>query len=535
VARANEKDAFLFVYRPLKKALEIWRNGIEVAAKKFGDLPMDGTIFKSLVVGSVGYNTGRHWRDIINGLDVEVTDIRVWNRAVSWDSAVAGTPPGQDPTEASKEQQGEVDAKCIPSLKNSWDFVCDSELPEEMASSFGYGDVANFKKVRAFEKRKQLGELATCGKRISAKAVIYQGKFGDGLTAEYFKVRTDCNRPPFLFGSIPTMVRVDPLVKFTGTEFHGPFNEFAIRWTGKILIAQTGVYDFSVTADDAAWVAIDGRLLIDLRGCGSGQKTSRTKEASRELEKGAHDISVLYMNKGPAGNHPGKMELKYKGADTGGTLKPVPTAQLGSAPLRLAKLAKELGKDKNHSVAAVIPGAFIYDDQNRVGIMPVGSCGLDCQRGKRKSSGAYFKFFCPSDVVGTFTAKVNKNAKLALMWLDSGDSMLWRMAAAPSLEQEEAKEASTATALTEDTATADEMLSSALGLDGFKLNEDPGPMQASAPSQNIKLSAGEHTLVLQGRPERDEFFALADLRLTGDASVCSFYLEGRDKTSTDCL
>jgi len=326
-------------------------------------------------------------------------------------------------------------------------------------------------------------------------------------------------------------------VKFTGTEFHAPYNEFAIRWTGKILIAQTGVYDFSIAVDDAAWVAIDGRLVISVPGCGHGATTSRSKEAPRELEKGAHDISILYMNKGPPGNHPGSLELKYKGADTGGALLPVPTAKLGSAPLRLAKLAKELGKDKNHSVAAVIPGAFIYDDQNRVGIMPVGSCGLECQRGKLKSSGAYFKFFCPRSVEGTFTAKVNMNAKLALMWLDNGDSMLWRMAAqTPSeLEQEESKEAVAATALNKDTATADEILSASLGLGDFKLNEDPGPMRASAPSQNIKLSAGEHTLVLQGRPERDEFFALADLRLTGDAEACSFYLEGRDKTSTDCL
>jgi len=540
-ARANEVEAFLFIYNAHTKTMAMWRNGIELDSIKV-NLQMDGADFKSLMVGNVGAKEERWKKNSV--LDGAVTDIRVWSRAVTWDAAVAGTPPGADPTEASKEQQGEVDAKCIPSMRNSWDFVCDSELPAELASSFGYGDVANSKKVSAFKKREQLGELATCGKKISAKAVLYQGKFGDGLTAEYFKLRTTCHLPPFLFGSMPTMVRVDPLVKFTGAEFHAPHNELVIRWTGKILIAQTGSYDFSVTADDAAWVAIDGRLLVKVSGCGRGQAESRTKDATRGLEKGAHDISVLYLNKGPEGQHQGKMELQYKGADTGGTLVPVPTAKLGSAPLRLAKLAKELGKDKekNHSIAAVIPGAFIYDDANRVGIMPVGSCGLQCQRGGLKSSGAYFKFFCPTSVEGTFTAKVNKNAKLALMWLDNGDSMLWRMKAekqtssgAPALEQEEAKEPSTAAALIETTATAEQMLSSSLGLGDFKLTEDPGTMIISAPSNQIKLSAGEHTLVLQGRPERDEFFALADLRLTGAASVCSFYLEGRDKTSTDCL
>jgi len=250
---------------------------------------------------------------------------------------------------------------------------------------------------------------------------------------------------------------------------------------------------------------------------------------------------VLYMNKGPAGaGHPGKLDLKYKGPDTQGGEIPIPTAKLGSAPLRLAKLAKELDKsgDKN-KVADVIPGAFIYDEQNRVGIMPERSCGLKCQRGGLKSAGAYFKFFCPTSVEGTFTAKVNKDAKHALMWLDSGDSTLWslKQAAGDALleQEEEASYTSSALALNEETATNEEVLAASLGLDGYKLAMDPGPMVASAESPVFKMSAGEHTLILQGRPNRDEFFALADLRLTGDAAQCTFYLEGKDKTSQDCL
>jgi hypothetical protein len=259
-----------------------------------------------------------------------------------------------------------------------------------------------------------------------------------------------------------------------------------------------------------------------------------------KLEKGSHDISVLYMNRGPAdAGTPGKLELKYKGPDTKGGEISIPTAKLGSAPLRLASLAKELDKsgDKN-TVAKIIPGAFIYDDQNRVGIMPQRSCNLKCQRGQLKSAGAYFKFFCPTTVEGTFTAKVNKNAKHALMWLDNGDSNLWSMKQSGSgtlLEQEEeANSTLPAVTLIENTATAEEVLASSLGLDGYKLNMDPGPMVASAESPVFKMSAGEHTLILQGRPNRDEFFALADLRLTGDASKCTFYLEGKDKTSQDC-
>merc|ERR1719215_1386358 len=165
---------------------------------------------------------------------------------------------------------------------------------------------------------------------MNIKSVIYSGKFGDGLTAEYFRMRVECNRMPGLFGKLPRTVKVDPNVDFKG-DFKAPFNEYAIRWTGKILIQKTGTYVFSLGADDGAWLALDGVTLIDNGACERvrhGRSGYKEISASTDLDKGGHEIAVLYYNRGPAGkagkNLPGRVQLKYKGEDTNGQMQLVP-------------------------------------------------------------------------------------------------------------------------------------------------------------------------------------------------------------------
>jgi len=293
VIRAGEEEAFLFTYNSKTGKYKIYRNGVLVAEQgarvKMAQAASKGA-FSKLIVGGVPW----HHHESIDG---SITDIRVWSREVTWNTAISGAAPGQDAKESAKEETAEVDSPCIASRKNSWDFVCDKELPVGLADSFGYGNVKSAKKAAEFHKREAIGEVASCGTKISAKAVIYQGKFGDGLTAEYFKMRTHCHQPPFVFGKMPTTVRVDPVIKYTGSEFHAPFNELAVRWTGKLLITQSGLYDFKIAADDGAWLAIDGRILIDLSGCGRHQRQIRTKDGTRQLNKGAHDISVLLQQR----------------------------------------------------------------------------------------------------------------------------------------------------------------------------------------------------------------------------------------------
>jgi hypothetical protein len=530
--RLGDTDAFLFTFNPGKKTLSVWRNGHELS-KNMGDCTRaqmsEDNKFSRLVIGATAFENERH----VKGFSGDITDIRMWGRPVTWDVAISGTPLGEKPSESKKEEQAAVSDKCFASRKNSWDFDCGSEMTEEMAERLGHTEFADEKLTKNHKKREEMGELATCGAKISAKAVIYQGKFGDGLTAEYYKMSNlHCHQPPFLFGKLPSLVRVDPAVKFTGVEFVAPFNKLAIRWTGKILITETGLYDFQVKADDSAWVAIDGKLVAKVEHCGHGHHQSRSQDGSRNIEKGSHDIYFLYQNVGPEGaDHPGTCELLYKGPDTQNSFQAVPTAKLGSAPLRLAKMNKDLekaGQDKQD--VAIVKGGFVYDDENHVGVMPKGSCDLNCQRGGRKTMAASFKFFCPTTVEGQFMAKVNMDAKRALIWLDGGGSTLWEMGSSASMVEVN----TTATALEEATATHEQRLASSLGLNSFKLNDDPGPMRASAPSKTIKFAAGEHTLLFQGLPQADEAFAIATMSLTGGASVCSFYLEGRDKSPQDC-
>jgi len=543
--RVGKEDEFLFIYstcsslhcRNINKdqgddvsgTVTVWRNGVELKTEATKVSLTLGYEFQRLVVGHTPYNHGH-----IKGVDGDIKDIRIWSSAVTWPKAVSGTAPGESPSDANQDEEGEIETKCMHSKKNSWDFVCGDEMPAELADRFGYTSMGDTTAQNDFKKKELQGDVSRCGAKISAKAVMYQGKFGDGLTGEYYKIRTDCNRPPFLFGMMPKMVSVDSDIKYTGTEFISPYNELVIRWTGKLLIDATGSYDFKISADDMAWLAIDGLTLVTNNDHGSGTPCRKNpiKEATKSLEKGAHDISILYMNKGPAGaGTPGKFEMWYKGPDTQGSMQHIPTSKLGSAPLRLAKLAKELGKSENSTkVAEVMPGAFIYDEDHHVGIMPKGSCDLKCQRGLRKTAGAYFKFFCPTSVKGHVVARVNANAKHALMWLDGKEGRLWSLGS--SLVQE--TNTASSLSLSEEKLSFDEILASSLGLGSFKLNDDPGAMASSLPSPEVSVDAGEHTLIVQGIPQLEEIFAMGQLSLSGGLEACSFFLEGRDKSTQDC-
>jgi hypothetical protein len=541
---AGSEMELMFVYKAADKdskdegALQIFKNGIKIAEDTRRGV---GTAFKGkfnkMMFGDECQGS-RHARNVIDG---DIKDIRMWDEPVSWQKAVDGNPPDSSTSKDAKQKdkQAEVEVKCIHSKLNSWDFVCGDELPPDIGERFGYGSLDDKKASESFASSLARGLVSSCSDKISAKAVMYQGHFGDGLTAEYFRYRGNCHAPPFVFGLMPNLVRVDTEPKLPNTvKFHAPFNQYVVRWTGKLLIDAAGSYNFKVRVDDKAWVSIDGKLRIDQPSCGNGQKTIRGKDFTIKLEKGAHDISILYQNVGPSGDAtPGTFDIKYKGLDTQGQLVPLPQDKLGSAPLRLAKLSQELSNSQNASKAGdVIPGAFEYDSNNHVGVMPKGSCNMDCRQGKLKEQGAYFKFFCPTTVTGHFIAKVNVGAQRAMMWIDgSADSTVWEMApksGSSTLLQKEAT--SRFNTLTEEEATYDESISASLGIDGFKFHKSQGQMHMSAPSPDVSVGSGEHTLILQGRPEADETFALAELRLGGGFTECQFFLQGKDKSTNDC-
>jgi hypothetical protein len=514
-ARNGQEDEFLFSFHP-KGRLQIWRNGVSLAkmVPGTGDKAFDISGNKKKATSIIlGTGPNRH----NYAMDSEMRDIRIWSKEVSWDEAVAGTVPGDEPTPGKKDEKGELDGTCIASQKNSWDFMCGEELPEDLAESYGYQGKNNGQAAIDFEKRLTRGELVACGQKMHIKGVIYSGKFGDGLTAEYFRKRAHCNQMPSLFGQLPKLVRVDPQINFDG-DFVAPHDQFVIRWSGKLLIKEAGTYEFSLGADDGAWLALDGIVRLDNGRCkGRGHEHAKKYEFKAlpiELEKGSHDLEVLYYS---AGKSKGKCQLKYSGKDTEGKAVLIPQEKLGSAPLRLAQLAKALNANKTKTVKPreVIKGAFYYDEEAHVGIMPVGACDIDCQRGKRKSGGAYFKFHCSKSSTVSMKAVVNSKAERAFVWLDEEQGKVWELA-------------QTSASLFEGNATSEDY--SMMG----SPDDIPGPMKTSAISPTWQVSAGEHTLVFQGRPDKIDFFALKKLTFEAGADACQFFLDGSDKSPGDC-
>ena len=82
---------------------------------------------------------------------------------------------------------------------------------------------------------------------------------GGGLLGEYFD-------NPYWYGA-PALVRVDPQVSFdwgTGSVADVGVDDVSVRWSGKLRVAQTGVYTVHVTADDSAKLTLDHKLLLDI-------------------------------------------------------------------------------------------------------------------------------------------------------------------------------------------------------------------------------------------------------------------------------
>lgn len=80
-----------------------------------------------------------------------------------------------------------------------------------------------------------------------------------GLRGEYFD-------NPNLSGE-PVVVRIDEEINFDwglgSPDPRVPHDEFSVRWTGKLVPPETGVYEICLTTDDGARLWLDGKLLID--------------------------------------------------------------------------------------------------------------------------------------------------------------------------------------------------------------------------------------------------------------------------------
>jgi len=244
---SGEDNGYLFTMSP-EGECKIWKDGVLKVSNK-RRYKYAGGQFDSLKVAPG--ESGRNRNDNFQGF---ITDVRMWNHDVPWVEAVAGTAPEIEPQDDEIGAENEILPKCWPNKKNTWDFLCADEVPDDHKANYGGDEDASGHDTVAtgsFDKREENGELAVCGPAMDVKGTVFHGKFGDGLTGEYFAVRTGRCTPPWLFGRLPGLVRVDPGVDFNGG-FLAAHNEFAVRWTGKILISEGGDYSFSLGSKDGS-------------------------------------------------------------------------------------------------------------------------------------------------------------------------------------------------------------------------------------------------------------------------------------------
>jgi uncharacterized protein (DUF1800 family) len=94
---------------------------------------------------------------------------------------------------------------------------------------------------------------------------------GSGLTARFWNetgsgVNIISGANPAKFAGNPVLTRTDPTVNFTWSGTPGaPVNAdyFSTRWTGEVLPEFSQIYTFFFTADDAARVWVNGKLLVN--------------------------------------------------------------------------------------------------------------------------------------------------------------------------------------------------------------------------------------------------------------------------------
>jgi putative heme-binding domain-containing protein len=169
-----------------------------------------------------------------------------------------------------------------------------------------------------------------------------------GLKFDYFlpsagnvAIETLAKMKPKASGIAPTVTYNLPEVTNKDT--------FAMRFTGSVLIPQSGKYTFYLSSDDGSRMYVNGQQLID----NDGLHGDAEKSAAIELSAGAHPIVITYFDNGGgdslslAWSGPGisgKQPVPSGSLSTGGeaTLYDIAVAAAGSVPGRDAEKFKDL-------------------------------------------------------------------------------------------------------------------------------------------------------------------------------------------------
>lgn len=151
-----------------------------------------------------------------------------------------------------------------------------------------------------------------------------------GLQAEYF----DSDQPGFsrVLAGIDQSISTQQL----NARWYGvPPDVFSAQWFGYLTVVAPGQYTFALTADDAAFLSVDGRRLIE----NGGRHSAETRTAEISLTRGPHAILIEFTQYG------GAFAVDWQWGRPNGSMTRVPAWALSPAKTRLWRVVIGRGLD----------------------------------------------------------------------------------------------------------------------------------------------------------------------------------------------
>lgn len=135
-----------------------------------------------------------------------------------------------------------------------------------------------------------------------------------GLLVESFELPVKDAKLPVLDGLTPKLRKV---VSVIDESPHSREDNFVLQFLGELAVPVTGDYMFEVGADDAAWLFLDGKLVVD----NAAIAPFRQRKNKLNLLIGSHPIRIVFAEAGGGQ----RLEVKWRGPDF--ELQPIaPTA-----------------------------------------------------------------------------------------------------------------------------------------------------------------------------------------------------------------
>jgi hypothetical protein len=140
-----------------------------------------------------------------------------------------------------------------------------------------------------------------------------------GLTRNVFYMPMGGNIPD-LWGKKPAVHDIVANIDVPSTQDLWPKltekDNFAVRFSGALVLVKGGMYEFQLTSDDGTKLYINGDLVAD----NDGLHGMQSKEGKLELTEGPHALTVEYFEKGGGAG----VVLKWKGPDAGNSWTVIP-------------------------------------------------------------------------------------------------------------------------------------------------------------------------------------------------------------------